>query len=145
TGHADRARLLINLPVGHEEAALLRMRRAIREHQLQLQISVCRVPFTLNRVTSCIVEILLLAEREIDLDRIHRRDGGQRAAVGIVALVAWTVAFAASTPALAATIAAFAVSTPASAALTCALATRLAWTALSSSWSVMAFSLASGA
>ncbi len=43
-------------------------------------------PFSLARVTSGVVEIFLLAQSEINLDRIHRRNGGQRATVGIVGL-----------------------------------------------------------
>ena len=69
SGQPDRAGALIHLAVGEEELAGLRIDRAVGQDQLELQSSGLRVPAGLRRKSPVEVEILLLADGEVDFDR----------------------------------------------------------------------------
>src|SRR5262249_44829145 len=79
-GQLDRACFLIDLTVCDEESPFLRISRSISQHQLQFEFLAGPVPGARLRVASAVVEIFLLAESEIDLDRIDCRNRSQSAA-----------------------------------------------------------------
>src|SRR6202034_3256284 len=67
---------LIDLPVGKIKLAGVWIRRAVRQNQLEPQFLVrCRAADFRGKAFSP-RQILWLSDREINLDRIHRRNGG---------------------------------------------------------------------
>src|SRR5262249_38637343 len=83
---SNRAGLFIHFSVRDEELPFLRIGCSVRKNQLQFEFFVRRVQLSLRRVVFSQGEILLLAESEVDLNRIDRRNGCQRSAVWVVRL-----------------------------------------------------------
>src|SRR5690348_8193785 len=77
----NRARLRIDLPIGEEKPSLFRIRRAVGENQIELQLRDARAGLRVDQISLGEREILLFVEREIDFDRIDCGDCRQRRAV----------------------------------------------------------------
>src|SRR6266498_2331215 len=71
SGHADRAGLLINLAVRKEEASFFRIGASVGEDQFELDLDDAGAAPRFNEIALGKVKVLLLAEGEIDLDRIN--------------------------------------------------------------------------
>src|SRR5690242_10118650 len=78
---SNRARLRIDLPIGEEKTSLLRIRRAVGENQVELEIRDACAGLRVDQISLREREIFLFVEREINFDWIDCRNGRQRRAV----------------------------------------------------------------
>src|SRR6202521_2643508 len=77
-GDPNRARILIHLAVCKVECAFMCIREAVGQNQFETQILVSRLPSCLRRKPFVPIEVLALADGEIDLDGVDGGHGGHR-------------------------------------------------------------------